>query len=233
MTPAPSPGQRLRAARVESGSARRRSSASRRARYVTGWDDETRDVVVDRVRETTDAGRDDRPAVGHRLAGGDTVPLATRRDAHDGGPLVVRAELVVGHEPDGRGYEIAERPVPDDDERKASRGLGELGCPSPPRVARRRGRAVARRAPPTRPGRRRRSGSPRTSRAPSARVSAASADDAQTTILPVAAAAERATAAAWRARRQTPTAAGRAASASASRRDADGSQWACTTSASA
>ena len=81
---------------------------------------------VDRVGEAADAGRDDGSAVGHRLTRGDAVALTPRGDAHDRRALVVGADLVVWDEADGRGHEVAERAVADDDEREPGGRLDEL-----------------------------------------------------------------------------------------------------------
>ena len=102
------------------------SIAARSASGVTRRHQEAGDTVLHRVDEPADRGRDDRAAVRHRLARDHAVALPPRRDDDDRGPVVPRAELVGRNEADRLREERPERPVPDDDERQALGGLGEL-----------------------------------------------------------------------------------------------------------
>ena len=132
--------------RREASGASSRSTAARSSRHVAGSDEDPGLLVLDRVDEAADGGRDHGAAVGHRLAGDDAVALAARRDAHHRRALVVGPRLVVRDEPDRFGN--LDRAGSDDHARQARRRRrGTRGSPSRARGGRRRGRAAA---PPAR-----------------------------------------------------------------------------------
>ncbi len=95
-------------------------------RDVERGNEDAVDAVLDRFGQAADCRGHDGPAVRHRLARNEAVPLATRGNGDDGRTVVVGAEFARRNRADDARNARREVAGADDDEREVTRGLGEL-----------------------------------------------------------------------------------------------------------